>query len=74
MVTANTYQTFTRQVWEVIIDQTTETEVQQLYQATGVARMHNLVAFPGEANLARNHHLALFQGNVENGLLTTRAR
>lgn len=62
---ANVYQTFARQVWETIIDRTTEAEVQRLHQATQVARMHDAVTFLGEANLARNHHLAVFQGNVE---------
>jgi len=36
-----------------------------MHQATQVARMHDAVAFLSEANLARNTHLAEFQGNVE---------
>lgn len=65
MVAANVYQTFARQVWEAIIDRTKEAEVQRLHQATQVAQMHDVFAFLGEANLARNQHLAVFQGNIE---------
>ena len=65
MAAANVYQTFTRQVWEVIIERTQEAEVQRLHQATQVAWMTDAVAFLGEANVARNQHLAVFQGNVE---------
>jgi len=61
----NAYQTFTRQFWEAIIERTKEAEVQRLYQATQVARMKDAVAFLGEADVARNQHLTLFQGNVE---------
>jgi len=64
MVVANTYQAFTRQVWEAIIERTTTEEVQRMHQATQVARMHDAVAFLSEANLARKTHLAEFQGNV----------
>jgi len=62
---ANLYQTFTRQIWEAIIERTKDVEVQRLHQATQVARMKDAVAFLGEADIARNQHLALFQGNVE---------
>jgi len=62
---ANAYQTFTRQIWEAIIERTKEAEVQRLHQATQVARMKDAVTFLGEADVARNQHLALFQGNVE---------
>ena len=65
MVGANAYQTFARQVWEAIIELMQEAEVQRWHQATQVTRMHDAVAFLGEANLARNRHLAEFQGNVE---------
>ena len=34
---ANAYQTFTRQIWEAIIERTKEAEVQRLHQATQVA-------------------------------------
>ena len=62
---ANAYKTFIQQIWEAIIEQTKEAEVQRLHQATQVARMKDAVAFPGEADVARNQHLTLFQGNVE---------
>jgi len=62
---ANAYHTFTRQIWEAIIERTKEAEVQLLHHATQVARMKDAVAFLGEADVARNQHLALFQGNVE---------
>jgi len=65
MVAANAYQAFTRQVWEAIIERTATEEVQRMHQATQVALMHDTVAFLSEANLARNTHLAEFQGNVE---------
>jgi len=65
MVAANAYQAFTRQVWEAIIDRTATVEVQRMHQATQITRMHDAVAFLSEANLARNTHLAEFQGNVE---------
>jgi len=64
-VAANAYQTFTRQIWEAIIERTKEAEVQRLHQATQVAQMKDAVAFLGEAEVARNQHLTLFQGNVE---------
>jgi len=62
---ANAYQTFTRQIWEAIIERTKEAEVQWLHQATQVARMKDAMAFLGEADVARNQHLTLFQGIVE---------
>jgi len=65
MVAANAYQAFTRQVWEAIIERTAQAEEQRMHQATQVTRMHDAVAFLSEANLARNTHLAEFQGNVE---------
>jgi len=65
MVAANAYQTFTRQIWEVIIERTQEAEVQRMHQQTQVTRMHDAIAFLGEANIARNQHFAVFQGNVE---------
>jgi len=65
MVSANAYQTFTRQVWEAIIEHSTTSDLHRVHEATQVARMHDAVAFLSEANLARNVHLMEFQGNVE---------
>jgi len=65
MTAPNVYQKFAQQVWEVIIERTQEAEVQRLHQTTQVAQMKDAVAFLGEANVARNQHLAVFQGNVE---------
>jgi len=65
MVAANTYQAFTCQVWEAIIERSKTEEIQRMHEATQVARMHDAVAFLSEANLTRNTHLAEFQGNVE---------
>jgi len=65
MVAANTYQTFTQQVWEAIIERSKTEEMQRMHKGTQVARMHDAVAFLSEANLTRNTHLMEFQGNVE---------
>jgi len=62
---ANAYKTFIQQIWEAIIEQTKKAEVQRLHQATQVARMKDAMAFPVEADVARNQYLTLFQGNVE---------
>jgi hypothetical protein len=64
-VTANAYQTFSRQVWQGIIEHTQETGLRQAHQATQLARLHDALAFLTETNVARNTHLATFQGNVE---------
>jgi len=62
---ANAYQTFTRNVWQAIIERTNEATERQVCQATQLARVNDALAFLGEANTARNQHLATFQGNVE---------
>jgi len=62
---ANAYQTFTRNVWQAIIERTNEATEGQVCQATQLARVNDALAFLGEANTARNQHLATFQGNVE---------
>jgi hypothetical protein len=64
-VAANAYQTFSRQVWQGIIDHTQEAGLRQAHQATQLARLHDALAFLTETNVARNTHLATFQGNVE---------
>jgi len=63
--TANAYQSFAREVWQVIEDRTSGTEEKQLVHATQLARINDAISFLGEANVARNQHLATFQGNVE---------
>jgi len=45
MVAANTYQAFTRQVWEAIIECSKTEEIQRMHEGTQVARMHDPVAF-----------------------------
>jgi len=65
MVSANAYQAFTRQVWEAIIEHSKISDLHRVHKATQVARMHDVVAFLSEANLARNVHLMEFQDNVE---------
>jgi len=62
---ANAYQTFTRNVWQAIIEKTNEATERQVCQATQLTRVNDALAFLGEANTARNQHLAQFQGNVE---------
>jgi len=64
MVSANVYQAFTRQVWEAILKHFKTSDLHRVHEATQVARMHDVVAFLSEANLARNIHLMEFQGNV----------
>jgi hypothetical protein len=62
---ANAYQTFAREVWAAIMEKTTEADQRLIHQATQLARINDALAFLGEANTARNQHLAAFQGNVE---------
>ena len=64
-VAANAYQTFAQNVWAAIIERTNEAAQQQIGQATQLARINDALAFQTEANIARNEHLATFQGNVE---------
>jgi len=63
---ANAYQTFSREVWQAIIERTTETDLRTVHQATQVARLHDAVAFLSEANAARQHHLNAFTDQVTN--------
>ena len=64
-VAANAYQSFTRNVWQAIIERTQESNERQMCQAMQLARINDTLSFLGEANVARNQHLANFQGNVE---------
>jgi len=65
MAAANAYQTFTRNVWLAIIERTNKSTERQVCQATQLVRVNDALAFLGEANTARNQHLATFQRNVE---------
>jgi len=62
---ANAYQTFAQNVWQAIIERTQEAQQQQVGQAMQLARIKDALSFLSEADLARSHHLATFQGNVE---------
>ena len=62
---ANAYQTLAEIVWQAIIERTVEDNQCQIYQATQLARVNDVLAFLGEANTARGQYLATFQGNVE---------
>jgi len=62
---ANTYQSLARDVWQAIIERTNEANERQTCQATQLAWVNDTLSFLGEANMARNQHLANFQGNVE---------
>ena len=62
---ANAYQTYTRRVWGLIAENTADIKIRQQHQETHLARVNDALAFLAEANVARNHHLAMFQGNVE---------
>jgi hypothetical protein len=64
-VAANAYQTFAREVWQAMIENTQEATQRQICQATQLARVNDALALQAEANLARSEHLATFQGNVE---------
>jgi len=61
----NAYQSVTRIVWQAIIERTNEANERQICQATQLARVNDALSFLAEANMARNQHLANFQGNVE---------
>jgi hypothetical protein len=64
-VAANAYQTFAREVWQAIIENTQEATQRQIGQATQLARVNDALALQAEANVARSKYLATFQGNVE---------
>jgi len=53
-VAANAYQSFTRNVWQAIIECTQESNERQICQATQLARINDALSFLGEANTARN--------------------
>jgi hypothetical protein len=61
---ANAYQTFGREVWQAIVERTTETDLRVVYQATQVAWLHDAVAFLMEANAARHANLTTFTDQV----------
>jgi hypothetical protein len=63
-VAANPYSTFSQQVWAGIISHTQDIQLQQAYQGTHLARLHDALAFQSEANLARQQHLQRFEGDV----------
>ena len=65
LTAANTYQSLARNVWQAIIKRTNEAYKWQICQATQLARVNDALSFLGEAKMARNQHLANFQGNVE---------
>jgi len=62
---ASAYQTFTRHVWQAIIEKTNEATEKQVCQSMQLARVQDALSFLGEAHNARNEHIAAFQGNVE---------
>jgi len=62
---ANAYQTFTRNVWQAIIEKTNEATERQVCQAIQLSWVNDALSFLVEANMARNQHLATFQDNVE---------
>jgi len=62
---ANAYQSLARNIWQAIIERTNEANERQICQATQLARVNDALSFLAEANIARNQHLANFQGNVE---------
>jgi hypothetical protein len=61
---ANGYQTFSREVWQAILERTTETDLRTVHQATQVARLHDAVTFLSEANIARQANLTTFTDQV----------
>ena len=71
---ANAYQTFARQVWQAIIERTAHADLRLAHQGTQLARLNDALAFLSETNVARNRHLAVFQGNVETWAKTQQDR
>jgi len=49
---ANAYQTFTRHVWQAIIEKTNEATEKQVCQSMQLARVQDTLSFLGEANTA----------------------
>jgi hypothetical protein len=64
MRAANAYQTFSREVWQAIMERTTETDMRSNHQATQIVRLNDAMAFLTEANAARNHQLSEFTAQV----------
>jgi len=62
---ANAYQSLARNIWQAILEHTSEANERQICQATQLAQVNDALSFLAEANAARNQHLANFQGNVE---------
>jgi len=62
---ANAYQSLASNIWQAILEHTSEANERQICQATQLARVNDSLSFLAEANAARNQHLANFQGNVE---------
>jgi len=62
---ANAYQTLAHNVWQAILEQTSEDNQRQICQATQLTRVNDALAFLNEANTAQSQHLATFQRNVE---------
>jgi len=62
---ANVYQTLAQNVWQAIMERTTNDNQRQICQATQLTRVNDALAFLNEANTAQSQHLATFQGNVE---------
>jgi len=63
--TANAYQSLASNIWQAILEHTSEANERQICQATQLAWVNDALSFLAEANAARNQHLANFQGNVE---------
>jgi hypothetical protein len=64
MRAANAYQTFSREVWQAIMERTTEADPRANHQATQIVRLNDAMAFLTEANAARNHQLSEFMAQV----------
>jgi len=57
---ANAYQTLAQNIWQAIIERTTEANQHQICQATQLTQVNNTLAFLGEANTTRGQHRATF--------------
>jgi len=62
---ANAYQSLASNIWQAILEHTSEANERQICQATQLARVNDALSFLAEADTARNQHLANFQGNME---------
>jgi len=62
---ANAYQSLASNIWQAILEHTSEANERQICQATQLTQVNDALSFLAEANAARNQHLANFQGNVE---------